>query len=601
MAKDFYKLTVRNKFLDKKKILTASSKELLNEKVKKQKEIWIKKEDSLKESLLINEKILQHNEKTKLALYELDKYKNILNSSLNYNYRFNFDTAMRNFNYPSFKFVVPKKLSDNKVKAESKVAELSSSSLLNKILKKVIISKNSELSKANKELNLINEKISKERVKQLNEYKKEKEIAKNKIIKENIKLTNLKLGYESFNNTAIKSYFTKVLNNSVYDFKYKKRISLSYDELDKELTVSLQLPNKNDIPSVIEYKYIKSTDKTIKKTMTTKSFEEFYSNIIYQIILKTINELFNSDYNNTLESIRLNGFLYVTDEINKTSKIPTRTTNTVQFNDLENLDKPNYNKLKPHFRQSIVVSVSASKDVFNRLNLKKSPYKESILKLNGIISKNILKATEIKISNNLKVTKPKVQNNKDNNTTSKITSKAKKNNNAISNRNAKRSNKTKITLHKSTNAPKNLPISSTKKKDKINLATMHWECFEDLIGELFSKEFSRKGSIVEVTKRSRDGGADVIAIDPDPIRGGKYIIQVKRYNKTVSPTAIRDLYGTVQHEGAVKGILITTSNFGNDSFNFIKNKPLTLINGDSLLKLLKKHGYNNFEIILTKK
>lgn len=39
MAKDFYKLTVRNKFLDKEKILTASSKELLNEKVKKQKEI----------------------------------------------------------------------------------------------------------------------------------------------------------------------------------------------------------------------------------------------------------------------------------------------------------------------------------------------------------------------------------------------------------------------------------------------------------------------------------------------------------------------------------------------------------------------------------
>lgn len=599
MAKDFYKLTVRNKFLDKEKILTASSKELLNEKVKKQKDIWTKKETSLKESLLINEKILQHSEKTKLALYELEKYKNILNSSLDYNYRFNFDTAIRSFNYPSFKFVVPKKLSDDKVKTESKVAELSSSSLLNKILNKVIISKNSELSKANKELNLINEKISKERVKQLNEYKKEKEIAKNKITKENAKLTNLKLGYESFNNTAIKSYFTKVLNNSVYDFKYKKRISLSYDELNKELTVSLQLPNKNDIPSVIEYKYIKSTDKTIKKIMTTKAFEEFYSNTIYQIILKTINELFNSDYNNTLESIRLTGFLYVTDEIN--NKIPNKTTNTAQSNDLENLNKSNYNKLKSHFKQSIVISVSANKDVFHRLNLKKSPYKESIPKLNGIISKNILKATEIKISNNLKVTKPKVQNNKDNNTTSKITSKTKKNNSAISNRNDKISNKAKITLHKSTNIPKSLSISSAKKKDKVNLATMHWEYFEDLIGELFSKEFSRKGSIVEVTKRSRDGGADVIAIDPDPIRGGKYIIQVKRYNKTVSPTAIRDLYGTIQHEGAVKGILVTTSNFGNDSFNFIKNKPLTLINGDSLLKLLKKHGYNNFEIVLAKK
>ena len=51
---------------------------------------------------------------------------------------------------------------------------------------------------------------------------------------------------------------------------------------------------------------------------------------------------------------------------------------------------------------------------------------------------------------------------------------------------------------------------------------------------------------------------DAIAFDPDPIRGGKYVIQAKRYTRTVDVSAVRDLYGTVMHEGADRGILVTT-------------------------------------------
>ena len=45
------------------------------------------------------------------------------------------------------------------------------------------------------------------------------------------------------------------------------------------------------------------------------------------------------------------------------------------------------------------------------------------------------------------------------------------------------------------------------------------------------------------------------------------------------------------NEGAMKGILITTSTFGKESVEFAKDKPLTLINGAQLLLLLKKHGH----------
>ena len=124
-----------------------------------------------------------------------------------------------------------------------------------------------------------------------------------------------------------------------------------------------------------------------------------------------------------------------------------------------------------------------------------------------------------------------------------------------------------------------------------NLAAMDWEDFEHLIREIFEKEFSTEGSEVRVTQASKDGGVDAVVFDPDPIKGGKIVIQAKRYTNVVGVSAVRDLYGTVMNEGANKGILVTTADYGPDSYEFAKGKPLTLLNGSNLLHLLEKHGH----------
>jgi len=127
--------------------------------------------------------------------------------------------------------------------------------------------------------------------------------------------------------------------------------------------------------------------------------------------------------------------------------------------------------------------------------------------------------------------------------------------------------------------------------DSTNLAAISWEDFEHLIRELFEAEFSTNGGEVKVTQASRDGGVDAVAFDPDPIRGGKIVIQAKRYTNTVGVSAVRDLYGTLMNEGATKGILVTTADYGPDAYEFAKNKPITLLNGGNLLHLLEKHGH----------
>lgn len=126
----------------------------------------------------------------------------------------------------------------------------------------------------------------------------------------------------------------------------------------------------------------------------------------------------------------------------------------------------------------------------------------------------------------------------------------------------------------------------------MNLASMDWEDFEHLVRELFEREFASRGGEVKVTQSSSDGGVDAVAFDPDPITGGKIVIQAKRYTRTVGVAAVRDLYGTMQHEGASRGLLITTADYGPDAHKFAAGKPITLLTGANLLHLLQKHGYD---------
>ncbi len=87
-----------------------------------------------------------------------------------------------------------------------------------------------------------------------------------------------------------------------------------------------------------------------------------------------------------------------------------------------------------------------------------------------------------------------------------------------------------------------------------------------------------------------DGGIDMIAMNTDPIVGGKYIIQCKRYSGPVGSPFVRDLFGVVHSEAANKGVLITNSSFSAEAVRFARGKPLELIDGDKLEQLMVDHG-----------
>lgn len=110
------------------------------------------------------------------------------------------------------------------------------------------------------------------------------------------------------------------------------------------------------------------------------------------------------------------------------------------------------------------------------------------------------------------------------------------------------------------------------------------EEFERIVGSLLEL----RGYQISYTKRSGDGGIDVIAVNPEPVFGGRLVVQCKRYEpgRRVGVEAVRELYGVMQDERANKGLLVTTSAFTTAALRFADGKPLELVDGDTLARLM---------------
>ena len=97
--------------------------------------------------------------------------------------------------------------------------------------------------------------------------------------------------------------------------------------------------------------------------------------------------------------------------------------------------------------------------------------------------------------------------------------------------------------------------------------------FEELIAHIFSNN----GFQVELTKTTRDGGRDIIAIRSDMGIPSKYIIECKRYARDypVCVDVVRALYGVQMAEGANKSIIATTSRFTQPAIDFATSSQQT--------------------------
>lgn len=82
-----------------------------------------------------------------------------------------------------------------------------------------------------------------------------------------------------------------------------------------------------------------------------------------------------------------------------------------------------------------------------------------------------------------------------------------------------------------------------------------------------------------------DGGIDLILRK----KGEMVLVQCKHWEaEQVGVKIVRELYGVVAAEGATKGIVVTTGYFTRDAEIFAQGKPLLLIRGNELSRLIEE-------------
>ncbi|MDM8158995.1 restriction endonuclease [Labilibaculum sp. K2S] len=112
------------------------------------------------------------------------------------------------------------------------------------------------------------------------------------------------------------------------------------------------------------------------------------------------------------------------------------------------------------------------------------------------------------------------------------------------------------------------------RKGKL-LSQMNWRDFEKLIAYLLEQD----GWDIELTKATRDGGVDVIAIRNDENIGLiKSVWQAKKYglNNKVKLHEIRELSTVRNDEFASKALIVTTNYLTKDAIDYIKRDKFRL-------------------------
>ncbi|WP_218919485.1 restriction endonuclease [Spirosoma aerolatum] len=359
---------------------------------------------------------------------------------------------------------------------------------------------------------LLNEQIENE----TREWEQKKREYEEQQEKANASVDQLQQDYYNKKPAAVIEYCEIVLNNSLYPESFPKSYELDYNPDSGILVVEFALPAVEHMPTLQEVKYNATKQEFKESHLSEAQVTKLYDNVIYQIVLRTIHELFEADKADALTAVNFNGWVNTLDKA-----IGKRVT-------------------------TCIVSIQVKKVEFLGIELQHVDPKACFKNLKGVGSSKLSGITAIQ---------PIIKIDRGDR---------------------------RFVEH--------YDIAHTL-DNSVNLAAMDWQDFEHLIREVFAKEFNAGGGEVKITQASRDGGVDAVAFDPDPIRGGKIVIQAKRYTNTVGVSAIRDLYGTVMNEGATKGILVTTTDYGPDAYDFAKGKPISLLNGANLLYLLEKHGH----------
>jgi restriction system protein len=128
-------------------------------------------------------------------------------------------------------------------------------------------------------------------------------------------------------------------------------------------------------------------------------------------------------------------------------------------------------------------------------------------------------------------------------------------------------------------------LSSVRRLDQLHaieaLNAMPPTEFERLVQAVYQ----RLGYRVRHVGHSGDHGVDLEIHTPV---GKRWVVQCKRWRGSVGESTVRELYGTLLHEGADRAVLVTSAEITPPAETWARGKPIDLVDGRALLVLIHR-------------
>ncbi len=351
-----YYTRVRHLGLNEQKFIKAGDEYTLEDRVERQKERFKFKWNNAKDKIIANQLIQTKNfeaeYKTQEAEQKIQEIENLLEYSLNFRIPLDWEKLknQKKFQEPSPLIYLDNLISQVSKPKEPEIEQLNDEPFetneiyqpkfnfidnLFKSLKEKKINKYKRLFH-NAHENWLSEK---KRIEKQNKENQENYLTEtdnyNKLI-DTIKTQNLrdieawhsrKLSYEKrqaehnaeiekfkkeyFNKekSAILKYCNLVLNNSEYPDYFPKIFNMIYVEEGELLIVDYCLPEKTNLPAIKSIKYLKNEDVFKETNISDTKLNSLHSSLVFQICVRTINELYKSDVCNAIKYIHFNGYL----------------------------------------------------------------------------------------------------------------------------------------------------------------------------------------------------------------------------------------------------------------------------------------------------
>lgn len=104
---------------------------------------------------------------------------------------------------------------------------------------------------------------------------------------------------------AIEEYVGIVLSNSVYPETFPVEHDFDFDLATRELDLRATILGPDEVPTVKEYKWAKTSDEITTTKLTLKAQRDRYSSAVAQVAVRTLHEVFEADRHGRIHSISL--------------------------------------------------------------------------------------------------------------------------------------------------------------------------------------------------------------------------------------------------------------------------------------------------------